>query len=156
MKVYLAGPIRGQSYAEAVGWRSVAIARLGLYDVQGLSPMRNKEFLSRKRKIKGAYEEEIMSSQRGLTTRDRRDCTTSDVLIVNVLHAIEETSIGTMIEIGWADINRIPIIVVMKGKNVHDHPMVRDCAGYIVDTLDEAIDISLSILGIDLVMEQSE
>jgi nucleoside 2-deoxyribosyltransferase len=158
MKVYLAGPIRGQSYKEAVEWRDKVSQRLNEYGVLGLSPMRNKEFLSRKRKIKGSYPNEVdpMSSPKGLTTRDRKDCTSSDVILVNLLHAIDEVSVGTMIEIGWADLLRIPIIVVMKGKNIHDHPMVRECAGYIVETLDEAVEIALSVLGKDITEAQSE
>lgn len=111
--------------------------------------MRNKEYLKRKRKIRGSYEDMPMSSQKGLTTRDRHDCTTSDLIIVN-LSGAEIVSVGTMIEIGWADANRIPIILVMDNKNPHDHPMVKECAGYIVDNMDEAIEIALSVLGITL------
>ena len=68
-----------------------------------------------------------LTSQRGVTTRDRMDCNRADAVIMNLLGA-KTVSIWTMIEIGWADAHRTPIILVMeRSANVHDHPMVRDC-----------------------------
>jgi nucleoside 2-deoxyribosyltransferase len=73
------------------------------------------------------------------------DCTRSNLVLMNLLGA-DRVSVGTMIEVGWADAARNPIIVAMEPGNVHEHPMVSDCAGYIVPTLDEAINLAVSIL----------
>jgi hypothetical protein len=52
-----------------------------------------------------------------------------------------------MIEIGWADAHRIPIILVMeKEGNIHDHPMVRECVSFRVETLDEAMAVAEAVL----------
>lgn len=148
--VYLAGPITGCSYGGCANWRETAIQQLrtrGANPVQGLCPMRAKEYLAKEEKISGSYEWSAMSSARGITTRDRFDCTRCDVILVNLLGATK-VSIGTVLEIAWADANRIPIILVMeKAGNPHEHPMISELAGFRVTTLDEAIDIAIAILG---------
>ena len=58
-----------------------------------------------------------------------------------------EISIGTMIEYGWADAFRKPIITVMENEgNVHDHNFVKELSGFVVEELDEGIFIAKSIL----------
>jgi len=49
-------------------------------------------------------------------------------------------------EIGWADMCRTPIIIVMEESNVHRHKMIEDVAGFIVETLEEGIEIAKTIL----------
>ncbi len=52
----------------------------------------------------------------------------------------QKVSIGTVMEIAWAKAFQIPVIVIMeKEGNLHDHPMIRDCIGFRVETLLEAI-----------------
>lgn len=62
-------------------------------------------------------------------------------------------SVGSCIELGWADAYRNPIVTVMDlavdgalRANPHDHAMVRAVSGYIVPTLDEGIEIVRAIL----------
>lgn len=136
MKVYLAGPITRLDYKGAVEWRDYAIQKL--FPIRGMSPMRGKEYLSNVLSV--------LSSDRGIMTRDRNDATTCDVLLVNFLGATR-VSIGTVMEIAWADGRRIPIVCAMeKTGNVHDHGMVKEAIGFRVETLDEAIQITRSIL----------
>jgi hypothetical protein len=78
-------------------------------------------------------------------TRDRFDATRCDVLLVNLLGA-ERVSIGTVMEIAWADLRRTPIVAVMEEGNVHEHGMVNEAIGFRVTTLDEALNIIKSIL----------
>jgi nucleoside 2-deoxyribosyltransferase len=68
-----------------------------------------------------------------------------DMILVNFLGA-SKVSIGSVMEIGWADAWRKPIIVVMEKDNVHSHAMIREVAGYIVSNLDEAIKIVIAVL----------
>lgn len=51
-----------------------------------------------------------------------------------------------MIEIGWIDILRKPLIVVMKQGNIHDHGMIHEIAAYTVPTIEEAVDLAVKIL----------
>jgi nucleoside 2-deoxyribosyltransferase len=81
-----------------------------------------------------------MSTPKSVVTRDRNDTTKSDAVIINLLGA-QRVSIGTMIEAGWADAARVPVILVIEPENIHQHMMLAEIAGYTVQTLDEAVHI---------------
>jgi len=46
-----------------------------------------------------------------------------------------------MIEVGWADAHRVPLVVVREPTNLHVHAMLDEAAGWTVETLDEGLDI---------------
>ncbi|MGZ5095552.1 MAG: hypothetical protein ACXWCH_30925, partial [Burkholderiales bacterium] len=79
-------------------------------------------------------------------TRDRFDATRCDVLLVNLL-GTTRVSIGTVMEIAWADAKRIPIVVAMEPQgNPHEHMMIAEAIGFRVPTLDEALHIVKAII----------
>ncbi len=148
--VYLAGPITGLNFAGATDWREHVKGRLK--PANALSPMRGKDYLKSLEKISGTGEEYahlgVLSLPRGVMTRDRYDATRCDVLFVNLLGA-KTVSVGTVMEIAWADLSRIPIVCAMeKTGNPHEHMMIAEALGYRVETLDEAIHITRSLLDI--------
>lgn len=142
--VYLSGPITGLTYEGSTDWREYARRRLAELDIEGLSPMRGKEFLKNAGTITDnmqAVLEHAMSQDAAIVTRDRWDTTRCDFMLVNLLGA-ERVSIGTIVELGWADLARRPVVLVMEVKgNVHEHAFVRQLSGYRVETLDEGIDL---------------
>jgi hypothetical protein len=146
--VYAAGHITGLDYEGATDWRSYL---QGLFDrmsgnITVLDPMRGKAFLEGKGKIGSGGHDNQIASEKGITNRDRRDVMNSDALIVN-LEEIGRVSIGTMIELGWADAARVPVIIVMEPKdNLHDHAMVREIATYIVPSLERAAELAVLML----------
>jgi len=144
--VYLAGPIAGLTYDGGQSWRDYVSAHLP-QEIRGISPLRGKaQRLARAGVIHDSYEDNPLASQHGLTTRDRFDCSRCDAVFMNLLGATNVT-IGTMIEVGWADAFRKPLILIMEPKgNIHDHPMVRDCAGFRVDSLESGIAVCAAIL----------
>lgn len=156
--VYLAGPISGLSYGEATDWRQEVQTQLLRSGIKALSPLRAKVYLREATNIKDSYNDSAvsdmdqaaiinMSSPRGITTRDRFDCTKCSVLFVNLLDT-KKVSIGTVMEIAWADAHRIPIVLVMeKEGNLHDHAMINECVGFRVSTIREGIEITKAILG---------
>lgn len=147
--VYLAGPITGLSYSGATDWRDYVKCNMDS-QLSALTPMRHKQYLQTEVSIAAAYEGNPMSSAKGITTRDRFDCLRADAVLVNLLGA-EKVSIGTVMEVAWADSARKQIVVVMdKADAVHAHPMLLECAGYVVDNLDEAISIIERVLLPDL------
>ncbi|OGZ29841.1 MAG: hypothetical protein A2931_02330 [Candidatus Niyogibacteria bacterium RIFCSPLOWO2_01_FULL_45_48] len=146
--LYLAGPITGVSYGESTDWREYVSKKLPPH-IKGVSPMRGKKYLSQERKIADSYEKEPLSCQKGITCRDRMDVMRADAIIVNFLGA-KKVSIGSIMEIAWADAWRKPIIIVMEMDNVHNHSMVREVSGFIVATLDEAIEIATAVLSPEL------
>ena len=144
--VYLAGPITGLSYSEVTDWREKVKVDLADVGLVGLSPMRYKKFLGEERVIKDAYQKIPLASQRGLTTRDRFDVGRSDVILANVLQA-QKVSLGTVLELGWADCLRKPIILVIEESgNCHDHAMLREISSFRVSDLDDAVDLVKSLL----------
>lgn len=147
--VYLAGPISGLNYAGAVDWRESTIKELAKHDIKGLSPMRAKDYLSEMEDLdKNCIEYgeiNCLSSPRGIITRDRFDTTRCDIVLVNFVGA-KAVSIGTVMEIAWADLSRTPIICAMEKGNVHEHAMISEALGFRVDTLDEAVNLAVAIL----------
>lgn len=97
-RVYLSGPIRGLNYKECNGWREYAKRELEKEGIIGVSLMRAKEYLNTGQAIFDANEN-VISTQKGITTRDRWDVLSCDVLLGNLVGA-ERVSIGTVLEYG--------------------------------------------------------
>ena len=146
--VYLSGPITGCSYGGCTDWRKYVAEHLAR-DIVAVSPLRGKEYLKTLDSMPHTLEDKAMSSQRGIMTRDRHDTSTCDATLANLLDT-KIVSIGTVMEIAWADMLRKPIVLVMeKEGNLHDHPMIREAAGYRVETLDEGIVLLNALLSLD-------
>ena len=144
-KVYLSGPMRGLRYNEADDWRKY-VQRLLYPEIVCLSPMRNKEHL---KTMPAIYDsgQEITSTQSAIVARDRHDTINSDLMIVNLLDSPDRPSIGTSVEVGWADMARTPIVLVIEDDgNPVDHPFFRQLAGWHVTSLDEAAYVAKTVL----------
>lgn len=145
--VYLSGPITGLSFAAGTDWREHARRRLDDFGITGLSPLRGKDYLSGRGEIFDRMAaEEAASQDAALVARDRFDTTRADFMLCNLLDA-KQVSIGTMVELGWADAARVPVVLVMEPLgNIHEHAFVRQLAGYRVKRLDDAIDLIVAAL----------
>lgn len=144
-KVYLAGPITGQSYDGATDWREQVKQHLEPA-IAAYSPMRSKQYLLQQTTVKDVYDEYILSSQRGIYTRDFHDCRTCDLIFVNLLGATK-VSIGTVMEIAWASAFNKPIVLVMeKTNNVHEHAMIREACALRTDNLEDGLFITRALL----------
>jgi nucleoside 2-deoxyribosyltransferase len=154
--VYLAGPITGLTYADGQEWRDYAIKELATHAIEARSPLRGKSYLREQGELAKEDYGHIhpLSSDKGIVTRDRNDTINAALVIANLLGA-KRISGGTCIELGWADIARVPTIVVMEpnGVNPHDAHMVRGVAGFVMHTLDAAIDLAATVMGHDLDLE---
>lgn len=143
MKVYLAGPISGLDYDQAVNWRESVTRELANYHIQCYSPMRGKNHL---RNFSSSVDHtNPLTTPKGIFARDFLDCTTSDLLIVN-LKDTTKISIGTVMELSWAYVYRIPCIVIINKDNVHQHPMLDQTYSFSVSNTDEAIQLTKDIL----------
>lgn len=155
---YLAGPITDCSFDECVDWRE-AVCELLPDEIEGMSPMRGKTYLEGEESIAGSYERitasekaaasyerAVLSSARGIMTRDYNDCSRSDIVIANFLGA-QKVSVGTVMEVAWAYGNKKPIIAIIEDEgNPHDHPMMTEAFGFRVNTLEQAVDIAIVTL----------
>jgi nucleoside 2-deoxyribosyltransferase len=145
--VYLAGAIAGLTYEDAIDWRRDVEKALTFDDfyIEVLSPMRYTEYL--KGQVIGVTPYlHPLSTDDGITIRDRFDVKRCDIVLVNLLDA-KTVSIGTCIELGWASAYDKPVILVMETEsNLHDHAMVRSIGKIRVDTLAEGIELVQAIL----------
>ena len=152
--VYLAGPISGLDFEDGSSWRQEAMDFLRDNGIDAFSPLRRKDYLKELGSLTGSYGDWPLSTQRGIYARDRFDCHRVDLVLAN-LHAdvcgVEEdgtqkVSIGTVMEIAWAAQNNTPTVLVMDKGNVHHHPMLEEACPFIVDNLEEALQIVEAIL----------
>lgn len=142
-KVYLAGGISGLSFEDSYSWREQVSEDLkDLYGIEGINPLRGKEFLKKLVVIPAMFETtKPLSTSRGIFTRDTNDVRRSDAVLVNFTGATH-VSIGTVMEMAIAHEHRIPIVVVVEDFNtIHDHPFVNECSDYVVADVGEAVDI---------------
>lgn len=147
--VYLAGQITGLTYDGAEDWRKLAKAELAAAGIKAVSPLRGKDYLrgipALTADCAGYGALNCMSGPRGIMTRDRFDATRCDALLVNLL-GTDRVSIGTVMEIAWADLCRTPIVVAMElTGNVHEHAMINEAIGFRVETLPEALHVIKAI-----------
>ena len=148
--IYTAGPITGLTYIGATDWREYVESRMPDH-ILTMSPMRGKQRLELEKEevIKDSYENNPLTSEKGISARDFNDVQRADLLLVNFLGA-ERPSLGTAMEIAWAKVLNIPIVMVIdKEGNPHDHAMIRNACGFIVHDLDHAIDIVITVLSPD-------
>lgn len=154
--VYLAGPIDGLSYQEGVEWRQAATEKLAAHGIKAASPQRCKDYLTSNEgvtremdfcKQEEEFKDNPMSTSRGILTRDKFDALNCSMLLVNFLGA-KRVSIGTVMEIAWAYLQGKPIVVVIEDNDTlhRNHPMLKETFSYVVNDLDDAINIVIGTL----------
>lgn len=153
--VYLAGPISGLTYDEATGWRHAAQEVLAKSGIKAISPLsaavhlRNHKGLLTDCEIVPGLEcvVQAMSTPTGVVTRDKFYCLNTDVMILNLLGS-KRVSIGSMVEVGWANARNIPIVLVMEETgNFHEHAFVTECCQFRTTNVSDALHIVKAILG---------
>lgn len=145
--VYLAGAITDCNIGEANDWRAIVSARLSPYDIRGISPLRCEPA------VNGRYTlgtpDPRFGVPRAIAAKNFLDVQMCDMTLCYMPRGINERrlSLGTIIELAWAHALRKPTILVSDYPFIVEHPVVQANAGWIVTTLDEAVDIATGILG---------
>jgi len=149
LRVYLAGSMTGSQPTTALNWRQHASERLTKYGLAVYSPTRGKTFDPTKpigidsEKALGGPE----NTSRAINMRDYLDTTLADCLLVFLDVTTPFPSLGTVAELAWAFDRRIPIVCCVPQDSVYMyHPMVSEFITYRVDTIDEGIEIVVSVL----------
>lgn len=146
--IYLAGPIKGMSYEDARhGWRQIAADWLWHEQIDYTSPMRGKDALSGVEELDNDHDHVLspLTTPKGVVARDRNDVMTCDLVLCNLAGA-KAVSIGTMVELGWADAWRKPIVTILGDGDLHSHVFVRELSSFIVPTLEEALEVCKAVL----------
>lgn len=134
--VYLAGPIKGLTFEDATAWRRIAAGQLNQKGIHTIDPVERE--LRKHQGALGCSADGVMSGQRAIVVKDRDHIRRADAMLVNLLGA-GSVSIGTMIEFGWADAKRIPIVTIIEAGNPHDHSFVRELSGWVVSTIEDGV-----------------
>jgi nucleoside 2-deoxyribosyltransferase len=145
-QIYLAGPI--QDFKDCANWRDQITQEFNHYGIRTLNPLRHKEQLHNfNTSTMPVLNDEIHAKEKIIKRRDRLDIQQSQGVIA-CFTGVQKASVGTCIEMGWADAYDKPIIVVMDRGigNPHDHAMLREIAWAIVDDLDEAARLMASFI----------
>ena len=156
--VYLAGPISGCNFDEATNWRQYVSAAFQK-DIIGVSPMRLKDWCSRVLKISDVDQykevasdvEYLLSGEsRAIRTRDFNDVKTADMIFMYLPRNLNgrQPSWGTVIELGWASAQNVPIVLVTDDETLAKHPLVRESVGWIVPDIGTGIAVVNSVLGV--------
>ena len=139
--VYLAGPMTGLTREQVVGWRKYATHTLSEQGFTVLDPARGIMFLKPEEVVTDAYEESFTENKHTVFTRDRFDSTRADILLVNFTGVMNRVSIGTVMEIAWANLSHKFVVTVMeKEGNPHMHAFIREASGVMFYDLQDAVD----------------
>ena len=146
MNIYLVGPITGRSYKYCVGWREEVTKKFEVAGFHIWSPMRGEEHLKYKRKIKPVAEEGSVLDNHGIVERDKFYVAHSDIILANFIEA-EVTSIGSTMEVAWANLLGKFVATVMEKDNIHNHAFYYEASSVVFDDLDEAVDFIILTFG---------
>lgn len=137
--VYLAGPI--EDSPDPSTWRLRACKALRDMGLRGIDPFNE-----------GVEKDtqHLAHTDKSITHRDHYHATRCDILLVNFL-GCTRVSTGTVMEIAWAYHEHIPVVIVTdrnnKSARLHDHPMIRACTSFVVENLDQAMEMIAITLG---------
>ena len=145
--IYLAGPIAGCDHGEANNWRWVVNRLLAPHNILGISPLRCEPLIGERYGLN--YVDPKFGTARAIGSKNLMDVQMTDMTLAYLPRAIVELrpSLGTIIEIGWANAFRKPTIVVTDDPYHREHPVINACAGWLLPTLDDAIEVVIGVLG---------
>lgn len=147
-RVYLCGPITGTSIERVTSERLRFAEYLEDRGIKAVTPLRGKELIhdgSTVDMVKHSSIHDPKSITKSIVNRDRNDVVTSDAVLAD-LRDVSRVSIGSMVEFGWADAFRIPIITIMDRDNIHDHGFVRELSTYVVEDPEEALYLTIGMV----------
>jgi nucleoside 2-deoxyribosyltransferase len=137
--VYLAGPVGGLTEAEAKGWREKITYELSVVGIKGVCPLRAEPPVNGKYDVKNSYnaEDENWGSARAIAAKNRFDVSNCGM----TLAYMPTLSVGTVVEMAWADRMGKSVILVATDPDIAQHPLLMACASWIVPTLEDAVDV---------------
>jgi len=138
--IYLAGPISGLSYDDAVNVfvdRSIELRGMG-YNV--IHPMLGKEYLRNELKLKEHGYKNPQSTNHAIVQTDFWRVDRADILYVDLTLGKERTSIGTVAEMSRAFAKNKLVVTVLPKENIHRHAFILEMSSLIFETTEDAED----------------
>lgn len=153
--VYLAGPVLDQTNAQANNWRLRVASILEEHGIIGISPLRCEPLHGLT--YQTGYPDEKFGTARAIMHKNLYDVQACDMTLAYIPKPrprdlavpgdYPHHSWGTMAELSWAKALGKPAILVTDDINIRNHPVLNAQAGWVLDTLDEATEVLIGILG---------
>lgn len=145
--VYLAGPIAGCDKSEANDWRDYMARELAPHRIRGISPLRCEPIVGERYMLN--YADPKFGTARAIGSKNIFDVRHCDMTLAYLPHEINarRPSYGTVCELAWAHMIGKPTILVTDDKYLQEHPVIGACAGWILSTLDEGLEVLIGVLG---------
>lgn len=144
--VYLAGPVLGCTQTQAHDWRLTFAATLP-EGIDAISPLRCEPIIGQRYGM-GNNSDPKFGTARAIGAKNIYDVRTCDLTLAYLPVPVDgrHQSFGTIVEIAWAHAFGKPVILVTDDPEVRDHPCINACAGWLLETLDEAVELITGLL----------
>ena len=144
--VYLAGPILGCTAGEANDWRRYVDDRIRDHNIIGISPLRCEPLIGER--YTAQYADNRFGTPRAIAAKNKFDVMNSDITLAYLPATMAANiSLGTVGEIFWADMAGKQVILVSDHPKIISHPVIDAAVDWKLDTLDEAVDVIIGVLG---------
>jgi nucleoside 2-deoxyribosyltransferase len=146
--VYLAGPVLGCYKGEANDWRHQVAAELNFNGgIIGISPLRCEPIIGEKYGLGGV--DPKFGTARVIKAKNMFDTKNCDLVFAYMPKppAGRHASFGTICEIAWGHALGKPVILVTDDPEVRDHPVINASCDWVLETLDEGLEVCIGILG---------
>lgn len=147
--VYLAGPITARTILEANSWRDDVISKLAPHGIVGVSPLRCEPPRGERYTLSDA--DPKFGTARAISSKNKEDvrrCSLTLAYLPKKLNDSPWPSIGTIAELSWAYWDGKPTILVSDDPRITEHPVINTEAGWIVPSLDEAVEIIVGVYSV--------
>ena len=149
MTVYLAGPIMGCTKTEANDWRIEFAQNLAYNDIRGVSPLRCEPLIGERYSMDNA--DPKFGTARVIAAKNMFDVLNCDMTLAYIpkppVGVAMYHSFGTMCELAWAKMASKPTILVSDDPYILEHPVLGANAGWLLDNLDDALEVINGVLG---------
>jgi len=130
--VYLAGGITGLTYDEAFVWRQKVTSKLEADGIKCYNPIQADDI-----KSYNDGDDKFTSGDMICYLRDRFMVVKSDIILINYNTFKDQISVGTLVEKGWSDFDKLIIIV---SDEPITHPFITGNT-ILVKTMEEAVEL---------------
>lgn len=142
--IYLAGPITGCNGGEAHDWRVYVDGKLKAHEIVGISPLRCEPLVGER--YQHSHADPLFGTPAGIGAKNFFDIRNTEMTFAYMPRRAE-VSVGTIGEVGAAKMIHKPVIVITDDPRIKTHPFIMSCAPWVLDTLDQGIDLVVGILG---------
>lgn len=142
MKIYTAGPITGLSYAEVMARYNKQSTMFKEFGYSVYCPMTGKEHLRNERNLKADFSNESKThptaTNNAIKGRDKWMVEQVDIVFVDFTDSNGTASIGSCMEMAWADEFNKHVVAVIPEGDIHNHAFVLQCADIVFKNREDA------------------